>query len=360
MGRKRYMLNVGKITTNIGRGAKAVANKVATGARNTLTAAGKASAPNLTGDVYQDALNSSMGKFGKLLSKLKDGEYMNILVTAFGTAVVAPIFIAFNPLSKKDKETKMYSALRQPISAVIAVAAQMSVVKALNNALDKYASTGGVKGMDLRDKQKESYLKKLIKMENPDITKEELKEAIKKRQTATFEEAIKKATESFKDTPVDEILTKENSISVKDYTEKIKELKAQNGGKLSKDLKGKVEDLIFADTKKAIQEKAQALVDKGKCANLDDAVRQETIKKFVNAKIAKAGDVLSSNKKYLGIVLSLLTLPVTCGILNWAYPRIVEKFFPDLANSKKQSEAKKAEAQAQPQPSVQKTEEEDD
>lgn len=346
------MLNVGKITANIGRGAKAVANKVSTPLKKSVLAAGagvaKASKAASSGDVYQDALNHSMGKFGKLLSRLKDGEYMNILVTAFGTAIVAPIFIAFNPLSKKDKETKMYSALRQPISAVIAVAAQMSVVKALNDALDKYASTGAVKIMDLKDKQKDSYLKKLIKMENPNISKKDLLKQVKERQAKTFEAAIESAKKEFKDTPIDEILTKENSISVKDYTEKIKALKAEHGGKIPKEIKEKVEDLIFADTKKAIQDKAQALVEKGKYANLDEAVREETIKKFVNAKIAKASDVLSSNKKYLGIVLSLLTLPVTCGILNWAYPRIVEKFFPDLANSKKQSEAKKAEAQAQP------------
>ncbi len=353
------MLNVGKITGYIGKSAKQVAANVASPLKGNIQSAalgiGKA-AKSSSGDIYKDALNASMGKFGKVLSKLKDGEVMNILVTAFGTAVVAPIFIAFNPLSKKDKETKMYSALRQPISAAIAVAAQMSTVKALNNALDKYASTGAVGKMDLRNKQKDSYLKKLIKMENPNISKEDLLKEVKKRQADSLAQAIKAETERLKDTPLDEILTKENSISVKDYTDKVKELKAQ--GRYDKKAKDLIENEIFDDIQKGIREKAEELVAKGKSANMDDALRQETIKKHVNVKIAKAGDVLSSNKKYLGIALSLLTLPVTCGILNWAYPRIVEKFFPELANSKKESEAKKAEAQAQPL--AQKTEEEDD
>lgn len=364
------MLNVGKITANIGRSAKGIASKVATPAKAAAktVATGVANSPVGAAKTYNEAVFESLGWFGKKLSKLKVGEVMNILVTAFGTAIVAPIFIAFNPLSKKDKESKLYSALRQPISAVIAVAAQLSVVKASNNALEKYASTGVVDNMDLRDAPKASYLKKLIKMENPAIKKDDLAAEIAKRQENAFQKAIARETENFKNVKgkdnILNILTKENSISVKDYTSKLEELakaKKAEGAKeslrtLKKQLKDGVEDAVLADTKKAIQDKAEELVRDGKCANLEDALRQETIKKYVNAKIAKAGDVLSSNKSYIGIALGLATLPVTCGILNWAYPRIVEKFFPSLANSKKESEAKKAEAEAQP--SVQKTDKE--
>ena len=37
----------------------------------------------------------------------------------------------------------------------------------------------------------------------------------------------------------------------------------------------------------------------------------------------------------VGLVVTLLTLPITCGILNWAYPRIMEKIMPDMAAKKK-------------------------
>lgn len=360
------MLNVRKITANIGSSAKGIASKVATpvkaAAKNVVTGAAKGTGVPVKS--YDEAVLNSLGWFGKNLSKLKVDEKLNIIVTAVGTAIVAPIFIAFNPLSKKDKESKMYSALRQPISAVIAVAAQLGVVNLTNHALDKYASTGVVNAMDLRDKPAESYLQKLIKMKNPNIKKGDLAAEIAKRQESAFKKAIACETENFKNVETKnilDILTKENSISVKDHTNKLEELakaKKAEGAKeslrvLKKQLKDGVEDAVLADTKNVIKENAEKLVRDGKCANFDDALRQETIKKFVSAKIAKASDMLNCNKNYIGIALGLATLPVTCGILNWAYPRIVEKFFPSLANSKKESEAKKAEAEAQP--SVQKT-----
>ena len=40
------------------------------------------------------------------LNKIKIGEASNISINALGTAVVAPIFIAYNPLSKTDEQTK--------------------------------------------------------------------------------------------------------------------------------------------------------------------------------------------------------------------------------------------------------------
>ena len=298
--------------------------------------------------------------FANLLSKLKDGEVMNILTTAFGTAVVAPIFIAFNPISKKDKETKMYSALRQPISAAIAVAAQLGVVKTFNNYLDKVASTGVVEKMNLADKPQASYLKKMILLENPNISKKDLAAEIKRRQGAAMAEAIKRNTEALAGKSTDEILTTE-LLSVKDVTKKKEELikafkekiKAGTATMSLKEYKKTLTpDFVMAEKLKDIKAGVEAAAKKAG-GNLDDALRSETIAQYTKQAIAKAGDMLGSMKKYGGIVLSLLTLPLTCGILNWSYPRIVEKFFPNLAKSKSSkgstpppsvaTEAKKAE-----------------
>ena len=104
-------------------------------------------------------------------------------------------------------------------------------------------------------------------------------------------------------------------------------------------------------TLEGIQEGVENAAKKAS-GNFDDALRNETISQYAKQMAAKAGDALGSFKKYGGIVLTLLTLPITCGILNWAYPRIVEKFFPNLAQSKNKgttpppsvaTEAKKAE-----------------
>ncbi len=76
------------------------------------------------------------------------GEIGGILITALGTGMVAPIFIGFNPFVKPPKNatpeqkeetqnTKLYTAMRQPISAVLAILFQASVQKYIDKGLDK-------------------------------------------------------------------------------------------------------------------------------------------------------------------------------------------------------------------------------
>lgn len=85
-------------------------------------------------------------KHMKSLEWLK-GEIGGILITALGTGLVAPIFIGFNPFVKapknatpeqkeENKNTKLYTAMRQPISAVLAIIFQASVQKYIDKGLD--------------------------------------------------------------------------------------------------------------------------------------------------------------------------------------------------------------------------------
>lgn len=85
-------------------------------------------------------------KFMKGFESLK-GELGGILITAVGTGAVAPIFIGFNPFvrppknaTKEEKEdlanTKLYTAMRQPISAGLAILFQASVQKYIDKILD--------------------------------------------------------------------------------------------------------------------------------------------------------------------------------------------------------------------------------
>lgn len=84
----------------------------------------------------------------KKLEWLK-GEIGGIIITAIGTGTVAPIFIAFNPFAKapknatpeekkKNTETKEYTAMRQPISAALAILFQASVQKYIDKGLDAF------------------------------------------------------------------------------------------------------------------------------------------------------------------------------------------------------------------------------
>ena len=76
------------------------------------------------------------------------GEMGGILLTAIGTGLVAPIFIGFNPFVRAPKDatpeekeeiknTKQYTAMRQPISAALAILFQASVLKYIDKGLDK-------------------------------------------------------------------------------------------------------------------------------------------------------------------------------------------------------------------------------
>ena len=92
-----------------------------------------------------------------------NGENLNNTVTAVGTAGVAPIFIRFNPLSDEDPKVKAYSALRQPLSAVLARGVQLPVMTAYNYLLDKWATSGKVRRIDLSAKPPEAVLRSYAK-----------------------------------------------------------------------------------------------------------------------------------------------------------------------------------------------------
>ncbi len=143
--------------------------------------------PNFTGGmgtVAQEITNSLPAK--NILKKLQSfewlkGEMGSILITALGTGLVAPIFIAFNPFvrPKKDatkeqkedvKNTKIYTAMRQPISAILAILFQVSALKPIDKALDAMLNNPAYsKNFSLHVDQaalnSKSYLKTKIKKE---------------------------------------------------------------------------------------------------------------------------------------------------------------------------------------------------
>jgi hypothetical protein len=112
-------------------------------------------APAFTGSkltATQEAFLSLFPSFEKKLYKIMTavsdyakGEVGGIVINSIGTGAVAPWFIAFNPLVKakpgasaEEKEelskTKKYTAMRQPVSAALAILIQVGVQK----PIDKY------------------------------------------------------------------------------------------------------------------------------------------------------------------------------------------------------------------------------
>lgn len=146
--------------------------------------------------------------------KLKDwlnSEQGGIIVNALGTGLVAPIFIAYNPLAKTDENTKKYTALRQPVSAVIAVGVQVGVVKQLNKFLEMLANTGKLgKSIWLNSEklQQESYIERRMKKlgKNEGWVKEQQKlqqdvaiQSLKKDGTFYITENMKLSNEEVRD-----------------------------------------------------------------------------------------------------------------------------------------------------------------
>ena len=120
--------------------------------RREVKNSGAASIPNFAGSanlknqIMEFIPNKKAINIMNKLTWLK-GEIGGILITALGTGAVAPIFIAYNPFvkapkgaskeQKKDVEnTKKYTAMRQPVSAVLAILIQSSILKPIDKGLE--------------------------------------------------------------------------------------------------------------------------------------------------------------------------------------------------------------------------------
>ena len=94
---------------------------------------------------------------------IHDSEIEKQLINALFTATLAPIVIGWNPFSKQDDKTKKYMALRQPISAVVAIAGGVALTKPIDDWLAKIGSEGCVPGIDMRMAPDKSYIQHQFK-----------------------------------------------------------------------------------------------------------------------------------------------------------------------------------------------------
>lgn len=285
-------------------------------------------------------LLKQMPKSIRLLDKMKNfvGEVPNIIINAVGTGLVAPIFIKHNPLSKADEDTRTYSAWRQPVSAVLAIATQASMVAPFNNLLNNMTNKGEFTFFaDKGNKYNKSayqdvdFLEKAIKKENPKLSKEEIKKLAKEKQYSQLETMI----ESLYNKNTVEYVA--NGKPAKLTGDEVKTL-------LEKTANGMLEKATDSNDKK-LAEKLLAKIKEGKTLNIKDLTKhltEEQRGKFVYDVAQKHISTISSNIKGLkqgtGLVVSLAILPITCILLNKVYPKFMDAFFPHL--SKKDNEKK--------------------
>ncbi|OGI03799.1 MAG: hypothetical protein A2Y25_07245 [Candidatus Melainabacteria bacterium GWF2_37_15] len=89
----------------------------------------------------QIANKSGLVKFSVRFAEA-GGEKVANIVNAAGKFAIAPLVIAFNPLSKENKETRVYSAWKQPIEAVLTIAIQLLALNQIDKYVDKLSLEG--------------------------------------------------------------------------------------------------------------------------------------------------------------------------------------------------------------------------
>ncbi len=174
---------------------------------------------NLTDRITELLPGKAAIKFMKSLEWLK-GEIGGILITAVGTGLVAPFPIAFNPFVKAPKEaleeekkdvenTKKYTAMRQPISAALAIAFQVTALKPIDKFLDvifnnpDYSKRFSIV-YDQSAINSKSYIEKLaklkIKAKDPNLKGEAFDELLEQTKKEIEASQINKIADKFKQT----------------------------------------------------------------------------------------------------------------------------------------------------------------
>ena len=167
-------MNVDKVNLNITNNAYCAQRK-----QNNLNTNYLGFTGSIPQSVIEKEINALNPKMLKWINKLKHhiGEFQDICINAFGTGLLAPLSIKLNPLSDTDEDTRTYSAWRQPLSAVLAIATQGLVTIPITSKINSMANEGSMNlecnKTPFRDKD---YVLKLVKKLNPGLSKKQLEE----------------------------------------------------------------------------------------------------------------------------------------------------------------------------------------
>lgn len=138
--------------------------------------------PQIPTTSLKDAIEYVLPRPTKVLKKLgsNGGEIQNIIINACGTGLVAPIFIKYNFLSDADQDTRTYSAWRQPVSAVLAIATQAGFTAPFYKIFENWSNDGSFgEKLNKTPFQEDYYLTKIIKKQNPNATKKQISDLVK-------------------------------------------------------------------------------------------------------------------------------------------------------------------------------------
>ncbi len=144
-------------------------------------------------DDIVNTLKGMMGGGFKFMNFIKkqEGEVFNTIFNSIGTGLIAPIFIKWNPLSKTDKDTRTYSAWRQPVSAVLAIATQAAAVVPFNSLISKWSNEGSLpQHLNTTIFNDAKYLTKQVKRLSPNLDKNAVKKEVANIQKKQAEDLV--------------------------------------------------------------------------------------------------------------------------------------------------------------------------
>lgn len=201
----------------------------------------------------------------------------------------------------------------------------------------------------------ETYLKNLLSKEtNPDIKvlleeildrKPEIRHHRIERSVARIDKIKNLCNGNYSFENYMNAMTRRNSILDNIITKfdlaKIEDVKGATPEAIEKSIKATIDNCIFSEENSVVSSilKQTGTFDKDK----------ETITKKVYKDIAKGykefvkNSYKSPNQLWKILIGVCITLPITCNVLNWVYPRFMDKFFPKLAGAKANQKAREKE-----------------
>lgn len=273
----------------------------------------------------------NMPKKVQFIDKMKSfqGEVPNILINALGTGLIAPVFIKYNFMSKTDEDTRTYTAWRQPVSAVLAVLTQAGLVIPFNKLVNNMTGKGKFEDLKFNESafQSKDFHKAQIKKENPKLSKIEVEKLVEQRQLKQLEDMVEDLYN--KDT-IHVTSAKKGRIELGE--EKIKELLEQTTGDMLKKAKNdEAAQKIILDMQQAIKDKKSIKEIHAISTGLKDS---NFVYDVAQKHVSNISNNIKGKKQFIGIIVSLAILPLTCSLLNFVYPKFMDAFFPKLSNKK--------------------------
>ena len=113
--------------------------------------------PNVTPIKFNQRMANSLEKFSE-----QGGEKIANYINAAGKFAIAPLMILYNPFTNEPKENKKWAAIKQPVEAVITIAAQIMSLNLLYKGIDKLAEKGKLNFKLVKDAIKGGEIPKAI------------------------------------------------------------------------------------------------------------------------------------------------------------------------------------------------------